>query len=193
MPDRDGNTPLHHAADDDWIVDGRIDELVRAGADGGVRNIKSETPLHTAIWGQRLDIVQALLRHRASVDAVDIEGQTPLFCLLYRYGEYLNSAIGKCQLSTGCYAPLPMIFHELLDNGAKVSIRGRHGSSPVMIALKWYLEWTLKDAFEKDDGTNDMSNGRKPLRVKVAFRVKCIWEKEILPRLHMVDLEQSRV
>ncbi|OAQ57928.1 ankyrin repeats (3 copies) domain-containing protein [Pochonia chlamydosporia 170] len=208
----DGDTCLHLAADDDWAIKGRIDELVRFGANVDARNRHGQTPLHRAVWGQRPDLAYVLLQHGADVNAVDIFGQTALLCHIGWFGEYLNSAVGNCELSPECYQALPVLLRMLVDHGADVLIRGHHGASPLTLALQYYLEWTAQDVFEREDGESEpdlpkMRNIPGPEHrdvddfaehcqlegVKLPVKIKDIWLREIFPILRVQEQQKSRL
>jgi ankyrin repeat protein len=211
LPDLQGNTPLHHAVDDDWIVQGRIDELVQAGVNIDALNADGLTPLHLAVSGQRADTVWSLLQHHACVDALDKHGRSPLSCLLESYGAYLNSAVGHCELSESCYDALPKIFNLLLAKKANTLIRDKRGLSPLNLALHWYLEWTTKDAFEKDNwksaphtslkdkykkwmdkDASSAGSSERPMRLGVPTQVKDVWVNDILTQLQNAEHTQTR-
>ncbi len=63
-----------------------VDLLLASGADPGVpETATGKTPLHVAAGRGQLAIVQALIRSRAAVDAIDLRGETPL-CYALREG-----------------------------------------------------------------------------------------------------------
>ncbi|EJT69640.1 hypothetical protein GGTG_12524 [Gaeumannomyces tritici R3-111a-1] len=211
LPDGEGRTPLHRAADDDWVVGGRIDELAAAGAEMDALDARGLTALHVAVLGQRAEAVLALLRNGAYVDALDSEGRTPLVLLLETYGEYLDSAVGNCELSPECYHPLRQISGLFLDVGANVLIRDKRGISALNVALFWYLRWTAKDAFDRHDwksaphpslkakfaewwrkDVRRMGGGERAGRPKVPADVKDIWLNDVLDRLKDIEVVQGR-
>lgn len=79
-----GTPPLEAAAFQ--AKDARISELLLAhGADPNRRTPKNLygstngwTPLFYAVYEKRADLVALLLKHRAKIDIVDIQGKTPL-------------------------------------------------------------------------------------------------------------------
>ncbi|KAL4925421.1 ankyrin repeat domain-containing protein [Aspergillus undulatus] len=72
--DGKGVTAPYHAADDGWIAQGKIKELVRAGANIDARNSDGQTALNVA--------AHELVQCGASVNAMDMAGITPLIVLL---------------------------------------------------------------------------------------------------------------
>jgi len=86
---RAGATPLSEAArvGNEPVVN----VLLQAGADpNGIESATSVTPLHLAAARGHAAIAEALLRHRATVDAADARGETPL-CYALREG-HTNAA-----------------------------------------------------------------------------------------------------
>jgi cytohesin len=86
---RAGATPLSEAArvGNEPVVN----VLLQAGADpNGIESATSVTPLHLAAARGHAAIAEALLRHRAAVDAADARGETPL-CYALREG-HTNAA-----------------------------------------------------------------------------------------------------
>jgi cytohesin len=86
---RAGATPLSEAArvGNEPVVN----VLLQAGADpNGIESATAVTPLHLAAARGHAAIAEALLRHRATVDAADARGETPL-CYALREG-HTNAA-----------------------------------------------------------------------------------------------------
>lgn len=74
--DRDGRTPLHHAAFANDVD--QVEELLRSGSDPNVSDRKGFTPLHLAAQEGAVEAARALLDGGATVDSVNIYGNTPL-------------------------------------------------------------------------------------------------------------------
>lgn len=78
-----GETPLHARAGH-W--QGRLEILFELGADVHCRDDDGNTPLHSAAGVYNAETVSLLLRHGASVDALNNEGLTPLCYALRQCG-----------------------------------------------------------------------------------------------------------
>ena len=76
--DRYGHTPLYAACNGAGNVD-IVRGLLAAGADPNIAdNVKRCTPLHMCARRGHVDAATVLLDNRADIEAVDINGQTPL-------------------------------------------------------------------------------------------------------------------
>lgn len=74
--DRAGRTPLHYAAADGNLAEGR--RLLAEGANPGAADDDGWTPLHFAAQGWHVELAELLLSAGAQVDAKDAHGNTPL-------------------------------------------------------------------------------------------------------------------
>ena len=76
---KEGETPLHHQANQ-WQPDiGTVKELIESGADVNARNADGCTPLHYAAKrGWRLEMIKALIEAGADASAKDNRGRIPL-------------------------------------------------------------------------------------------------------------------
>jgi len=73
--DKNGNTPLHLAAEHGFLDVARL--LLEHGADVNAIGKSGWTPLHVAAVNGRMAIVRLLLEHGADVDVIDNYDQTP--------------------------------------------------------------------------------------------------------------------
>jgi len=113
--DRQGNTPLHMAAESAEKPE-MVELLVAKGADVKARNNKGRTPLHGPFWRTGPPKAELLIAQGADVNARDEEGLTPL---------HLAARMG-----------LPELAQILLANGAQVNAQDKNGVSPVYEALR---------------------------------------------------------
>ncbi|UKZ57383.1 hypothetical protein TrVGV298_011238, partial [Trichoderma virens] len=112
--DNDARTPLHLAIEND--KEAVIPLLINAHADVNVKAKDGSTPLHMAV--KRKDIVQILLDNDADMEAIDLEGRTPLYQAL------ADGTIGVADL--------------LIDKGADVATAAKDGRTPLHMALTEY-------------------------------------------------------
>ena len=108
-----GVTPLHLATD--RCHEDVVKILIKAGANINKRESKSQwTPLHTAVNSKSLAMVKLLVENGAEIDAIDLQGTTPLLkaFLIMALQELEGTDIkGENDMAA--------IIHFLLDNGAK--------------------------------------------------------------------------
>ena len=97
--------------------------LLLHGADVGARDSTLRTPLHAAARSQSLTVVKTLLRSKAAVDAVDINGRTAVF-------EAIES---DCELQSN--TPLQVI-EAILDAGCDVNQTDNSDSTPLHLAAR---------------------------------------------------------
>ena len=81
--DKEGNTPLHKAAEGQYITDapGIVASLLASKVAVDAVDKKGNTPLHKAAAGDNkdvADVVTSLLASKAAVNAVSLDGKTPL-------------------------------------------------------------------------------------------------------------------
>lgn len=55
-----------------------INELIKHGATIDTRNKRGQTPLHTAVEAENIDVVEVLLKHGANTSVADNNNETPL-------------------------------------------------------------------------------------------------------------------
>ncbi|TFB02620.1 Ankyrin-3 [Trichoderma ghanense] len=109
--DIEGHTPLHLAATDGAAEVAAL--LTDAGADVATAAGDGRTALHMAVRFK--DITKMLLEHGAAINAVDVEGYTPL---------YLASMDGTAEVAA-----------LLIDRGADVTTAAKDGRTPLHMAL----------------------------------------------------------
>ncbi len=131
-----------------------IENLLKAGAQ---INFKCEdnlqTPLMAALeFGNSLDIIKLLIKHKADVNAVDIQGRTPLFYALKFYQKLSD---------------LPVI-EELIKNGANLKVQSLNPrkETPLMYALRYRVDHgdILQLLIDSGDDVNAVDiQGKTPL------------------------------
>lgn len=118
--DRQGNTPLHHAAESGNHAVAEF--LVKAGANMDARNSQRNTPLHCASVPGHEAVVSYLLRAGADVDAGNASGDTPLHAALR-------------------FLPSPeSVVWTLLANGADLDLPSSNGETPRQFCKKLAAE-----------------------------------------------------
>ena len=105
-----GNTPLIFAAQS--CDDKSVTKLIESGAYANARNKFGESAVFKAVRCEKLDVLAALLKARASVRALNQEGKTPLH-----------------------YARSAAIVGALMQAGADVNLIDRAGNSPLFSAI----------------------------------------------------------
>ena len=107
-------TPLHQAA-----FQGRdsiVQLLIDRGMDPNLKGFEEATPLHEAVKGGKEATAALLLKYRASVDARNTHGKTPLI--------ELSSYINGYQM-----IPRTRLLLLLLDHGADINARTSYGTT----------------------------------------------------------------
>ncbi len=125
---RAGATPLAEAArvGNEPVVN----VLLQAGADpDGIEATTAVTPLHLAAARGHAAIAEALLRHRAKVDAADARGETPL-CYALREGHTNAVALlRRAGGTTGQMRPLSPSEKSLVEYYERTEMALRVGNS----------------------------------------------------------------
>jgi ankyrin repeat protein len=118
--DGDGFTPLMNAVLEDGTDPAIVRLLIERGADvNAAEPGQSWTALHFAARGQKEQIVRALLDAGATVDAVDVFGNTPLW-----------------RATMAPPAPDLAVPRLLLGRGSDPNRKNNHGSTPLEIARR---------------------------------------------------------
>ena len=99
-----------------------IQRLLELGADIDVRNYKGKTGLHYAAKAGFLKVINLLIENRATVDATDNDGETPLF-------EAIRSTIKDSEKQRAA-------LEALLVKGANPNVKNRKGETPLQIAKR---------------------------------------------------------
>ncbi|MDP2308946.1 MAG: ankyrin repeat domain-containing protein [Pseudomonadota bacterium] len=113
--DRQGRTPLHHAAlsgDEDMV---RV--LLDSGADPAAQDANGWSGMHFAARGQKPAVVIQLIGAGAALDAVDAHGNTAL-----------------SEATFGCDGLHGETINVLLGAGANPNILNKYGVSPLELA-----------------------------------------------------------
>ena len=73
--DKSGNTALHYACGHNWNPQ-VAKYLIEGGAEVNLKNSEKKTPLHKAAERGHTEVIEALLKRNAEVNAVDKSGNT---------------------------------------------------------------------------------------------------------------------
>jgi ankyrin repeat protein len=100
----------------------KVQRLLDLGADVNIRNYKGKTALHCAAKAGFVRVMGLLLAHDAGVNAVDKNGETPLF-----------DAVRSTIKNTTKKKQAVML---LLENGGDVSLENGQGVTPLQLAQR---------------------------------------------------------
>ena len=100
----------------------KIQRLLALGADIDVRNYKGKTALHCAAKAGFLKVIDLLIKEGATVDAIDNNGETPLF-------DALRSTIKDSEKRHAA-------TEALLAQGANPNLENRKGLTPMQFAQR---------------------------------------------------------
>jgi ankyrin repeat protein len=136
MP-RIGN-PLYEAVVDKSLP--KVAELLAGGADANGNDPSGERPLHAAARWAQPEIARLLLEAGADVDAVDRNGNTPLWRAVFDYSDENHE-------------PGARVLEILLKHGADLNKKNRHGMSPRSVAANNVsVKPVLKEAIARAAG-----------------------------------------
>ena len=182
---RAGATPLSEAArvGNEPVVN----VLLQAGADpNGIESATSVTPLHLAAARGNAAITEALLRRRATVDAADARGETPL-CYALREGHTNTAALlRRAGGTTGQMRALSPSERSLVDFFERTEMTLRMGNSseksrallalnPTKADLDRMFPKHAKGAWEVVRALNDQIREAFKSNVRDADQNKDIW------------------
>ena len=119
------------------------------GADPNIHGHVGRTPLHSATYYGRPEIVKKLIEYGANPNAGDVDGETPL---------YFASAGGSLAD--------PYAIQLLLQHGVDLNARSKDGTTPLHRALTWdALEVARLLLDHGADAESKDNQGRTPLQV----------------------------
>jgi len=130
LQDEPGNTPLHHAVEDDWKGSHR--EMVKLLIDRGA-NVKAiddtnHTPLH---WASNKETAELLIDAGADVNAKTLfEGETILY----------SSARGAAQGHPKSYQTYLGLVKLLIARGADVNVKLKTGETTLHVVARIFSE-----------------------------------------------------
>ena len=99
-----------------------IQRLLELGADIDIQNYKGKTGLHYAAKAGFLNVINLLIENGATVDAIDNDGETPLF-------EAIRSTIKNGEKQRAA-------LEALLVKGADPNVKNRKGQTPLQVATR---------------------------------------------------------
>jgi ankyrin repeat protein len=128
--DKNKNTPLHHAIDENKLKAAQL--LIKSGSGVNGVNYKMETPLHIAAYEGNAKAIKLLLNHGADYTLREMRHRIPLFLatnwghnleavkLLVEAGSDVNdrNVRGESVLVSTLYYGKKEIIHYLIDRGA---------------------------------------------------------------------------
>ena len=99
-----------------------IQRLLELGTDINIQNYKGKTGLHCAAKAGFLKVINLLIEKGATLDAIDKDGETPLF-------EAIRSTIKNGEKQRAA-------LEALLTKGADPNVKNRKGQTPLQIAQR---------------------------------------------------------
>ena len=144
-----GRTPLHlvakHGADRSVV-----EVLLERGADIEARDDFNDTPLHTAIAGDRLNVLVVLLENGADIQARSDYGDTPLH--------------------TAARNSKPAAIEVLLDFGADIEARDELDNTPLEEAAEYGDAATMSVLLDRGAQVGDLYWSHRSLRLLIDER-----------------------
>jgi ankyrin repeat protein len=141
--------------------------LRHKGAHVDVRDEHLGTPLFSAAWNGDLEMVWVLLDYKADVNARNRFNWTPTHAVLqgsfYLRDSAPSNNIPQLQL-------LPAVARSLLEHGAEVNVRTRHGTTSLHIAANYGRVEVIRVLLEHGANVGAEDNdGRTPLHVATSW------------------------
>ena len=193
----DGESPLLvyiYSAPSSLAKPSIVAALLKAGVANAFKKTSSITPLHAACFcGQKDNIVQLLLKAKANVNALDIQGYTPL-CIAAGKGhekivELLISAGADIELEKNIIGCTPLFFAVimghlevvkiLIQNGASIK-RNRYGRTPQDYAAQvGHME--IFDYLSKASSKKTLAKAKKIISLDEGKTMKTVSKDDVQP------------
>ena len=135
-----GRTPLHKAAENDYLKTARL--LIAAGAEIDAKDNKGWTPLLTAAFFEKSKVAKLLIEKGADVNAKNRNGMTVLH-LAAHFENFLEVAI------------------MLIEKGANVNAKNILGWTPLVFAVRFNISKVAKLLIEKGAKVDAKDNNGK--------------------------------
>ena len=142
QPDREGQMPLHVAAERGRLVISRL--LIEHGARLDASNRSGHTPLEVAVLAGKIQVAELLLKKGADLDAQALLFEAvrvnanfrDVFEFLVRQGANVNAADGKGETPLLLATRLGhrLLAKRLIDSGADVNLPNEAGMAPLAVA-----------------------------------------------------------
>ncbi|KAJ8129332.1 hypothetical protein O1611_g4300 [Lasiodiplodia mahajangana] len=173
--DLDNEGPLHLASSNLVREDAEacVRMLLDKGADVNIQNDSAATPLHCAVFHDRVGVVKALLKKDVNLEMLNRTGQTPFHDavvrnhlqtakLLLEKGSNINKTNyrGMTPLYQAAQRGLTEMVSFLLDNGADHSIATTGGWTPLGTAAKYGRLEATQLLLEKGADIHHKSNNK---------------------------------
>jgi len=142
QPDREGQMPLHVAAEQGRLVISRL--LIQHGARLDAENANGHTPLEVAALAGKIQVARLLLEKGAALDAQGLLGEAiaananfrDLFEFLVQQGADMNAPddAGDTPLVRATRLGHRLLAKRLIDEGADVNLPTAAGLTPLALA-----------------------------------------------------------
>jgi ankyrin repeat protein len=183
LPDTQGFTPLHEAAEANNLHMAQL--LISRGADVAKSQLSHRTtPLILAIKAGAKDIVDLLLQNAADPSAADADGHTPLMAAANKPNDEIVGALlgagadarvkdklGRNVLQHCSPALSDATMGKLVDAGADINNRDTWQRTPLIASIMDHNMTMARKLLEKgaDPNVKD-DNGASPLQVALNYR-----------------------
>lgn len=175
IPDNQGRTPLHYAAEAGSVR--QTTEWLNRGADANIADVYGSTPLHLAVENGHFDCTETLLQRGAQVNAKNYDyGQTPLLkaslnddlavvklLLSYEADPNIPDYTGGTPLHAAAKENYADLLSVLLKGGGDPNVTTKMGWTPLhMAAMRGHLH-AVEILVHKADVNIRDQKGQTPL------------------------------
>ncbi len=139
--DKDGNTPLHKAVEEQHAeaVKLILEKMKDSSIDPNTKNNSSKTPLHVAAARKHVAIMQSLLEHPdIKLDETDNKGNMALHVAVMGSYHYYWDSLSETKDQKNSIAAVKLLLDSMEKKNINLNLKNKSGKTPLYIAFEYF-------------------------------------------------------